>query len=757
MLAEVGGEVAALGDVAGEAEEEVGEVVAGGVGGDGAAGGLAEEGAGGLTVLIVVGVLAVERVDIEDFGADGEELVAGFDGVATADEGVVELRVEGSGVLELGVGGLATEGGAAEAGDDLGGEAAGEAGGEAEDAVLFGDIDAAEVGRGFAAEDVGEAEAGFEDGTGGEGPRVADGGLLLDGVDEAGVVAAGRTGVEGAEEADVFALAEAGEGGFVAAQLVVEFGVVFITLIGDGDGGLEVVGAPGGDGGGEAGEGGGGEGVDLGERDFGVGGVDCAGEGVDDGDGEDSLTVIEAGHGVEVDEALGLADTFVIDEEEEFVFDERAAEGCAELVAVEGGFAGGGLEVAGGVEVGIAEEFEDGAVELIGAGAHDGVDDAAADAAVFGAEVTGDDAEFGKGVGGGLDDLAGVVLVAGAVRVVVEAIHEEVVEGAAHAVDVEGAFAGRGGGGEGDGDGRDVDVGGEEGEAGVLATVEGEFGHGLRADDLGVFGGIGIDEAGLTADGDGVGDVADLKDGVDTLAGVDGDVDIGGGEAGEAGEFDGDGVVADADIEEVVVAGVVCGGFGFDVGVLIGEGDGGFGDGLAGGVTNGAEDLRVFELGEAGEGEKAEEGEEGEAGTHDGFTHTARMAFEIYDGMTDGLRFGYVVKKLTKHGNSLALAIDRPILELLNIDPDTLLDISTDGKQLIVAPAKQSARRKKFEAAQELAHERYAKAFQKLAQQAEKTVMEPLFLSLDEVLEMHEEQIERYGGAHGLRDTAGLE
>ncbi len=45
-----------------------------------------------------------------------------------------------------------------------------------------------------------------------------------------------------------------------------------------------------------------------------------------------------------------------------------------------------------------------------------------------------------------------------------------------------------------------------------------------------------------------------------------------------------------------------------------------------------------------------------------------------------------MVKKLTKHGNSLALVIDRPILDLLKIDPETLLDVSTDGKQLIVSP-----------------------------------------------------------------------
>lgn len=73
-----------------------------------------------------------------------------------------------------------------------------------------------------------------------------------------------------------------------------------------------------------------------------------------------------------------------------------------------------------------------------------------------------------------------------------------------------------------------------------------------------------------------------------------------------------------------------------------------------------------------------------------------------------------MVKKLTKHGNSLALVIDRPILDLLHIDSDTPLEISTDGKRLLVEPAKPSARQK-FEEAQKAAHKRYGKAFQKLA------------------------------------------
>lgn len=75
-----------------------------------------------------------------------------------------------------------------------------------------------------------------------------------------------------------------------------------------------------------------------------------------------------------------------------------------------------------------------------------------------------------------------------------------------------------------------------------------------------------------------------------------------------------------------------------------------------------------------------------------------------------------MVKKLTKHGNSLALVIDRPILDLLKIDVDTPLDISTDGQRLIVAPGVPSDRRQKFEKAQRSAHKRFGKAFKKLAE-----------------------------------------
>jgi len=74
-----------------------------------------------------------------------------------------------------------------------------------------------------------------------------------------------------------------------------------------------------------------------------------------------------------------------------------------------------------------------------------------------------------------------------------------------------------------------------------------------------------------------------------------------------------------------------------------------------------------------------------------------------------------MIKNLTKHGNSLALVIDRAVLDLLKIDADTPLDISTDGQVLIVSPVRDAERRKKFKKALEKTNRRYGKALKKLA------------------------------------------
>ena len=46
-----------------------------------------------------------------------------------------------------------------------------------------------------------------------------------------------------------------------------------------------------------------------------------------------------------------------------------------------------------------------------------------------------------------------------------------------------------------------------------------------------------------------------------------------------------------------------------------------------------------------------------------------------------------MTKTLTAIGNSLGLIIERPILDLLKIDRDTPLEITTDGKGLYIKPA----------------------------------------------------------------------
>ncbi len=74
-----------------------------------------------------------------------------------------------------------------------------------------------------------------------------------------------------------------------------------------------------------------------------------------------------------------------------------------------------------------------------------------------------------------------------------------------------------------------------------------------------------------------------------------------------------------------------------------------------------------------------------------------------------------MIKRLTKHGNSLALVIDRGVLDLLEIDADTPLSISTDGKCLILAPVRDQARRKRFEEAVKAGNRRYGKALRNLA------------------------------------------
>ena len=75
-----------------------------------------------------------------------------------------------------------------------------------------------------------------------------------------------------------------------------------------------------------------------------------------------------------------------------------------------------------------------------------------------------------------------------------------------------------------------------------------------------------------------------------------------------------------------------------------------------------------------------------------------------------------MIKKLVSHGNSAALVIDKPILELLHVDMDTPLEIITDGKSLIISPVESNKRENKFKVALEKVNRRHARSLKRLAE-----------------------------------------
>ena len=77
-----------------------------------------------------------------------------------------------------------------------------------------------------------------------------------------------------------------------------------------------------------------------------------------------------------------------------------------------------------------------------------------------------------------------------------------------------------------------------------------------------------------------------------------------------------------------------------------------------------------------------------------------------------------MIKKLVRHGNSRALVIDKPVLDLLNIDEDTEIEIITDGTSLIMRPVRRqdAGRERAFEEALEETNRHWGGALKRLAE-----------------------------------------
>ena len=75
-----------------------------------------------------------------------------------------------------------------------------------------------------------------------------------------------------------------------------------------------------------------------------------------------------------------------------------------------------------------------------------------------------------------------------------------------------------------------------------------------------------------------------------------------------------------------------------------------------------------------------------------------------------------MTKTLIKHGNSLALVIDKPILELLQINPETPLELTTDGDRLLVSPVRDRKRRQRLRTSLAKINRKYGNDLKRLAE-----------------------------------------
>lgn len=75
-----------------------------------------------------------------------------------------------------------------------------------------------------------------------------------------------------------------------------------------------------------------------------------------------------------------------------------------------------------------------------------------------------------------------------------------------------------------------------------------------------------------------------------------------------------------------------------------------------------------------------------------------------------------MTKRLTRTGNSLALVLDKALLEKLGIDASTELELSTDGDVLIVTPVRAQGRTARLREIAADAQDRFAGAFKRLAE-----------------------------------------
>ncbi len=73
-------------------------------------------------------------------------------------------------------------------------------------------------------------------------------------------------------------------------------------------------------------------------------------------------------------------------------------------------------------------------------------------------------------------------------------------------------------------------------------------------------------------------------------------------------------------------------------------------------------------------------------------------------------------KSLIKHGNSLALVIDKPILEMLQIAADTKLELTTNGDAILLTPIRDYDRQERIRKSLQKINDKFGDDLKRLAE-----------------------------------------
>jgi antitoxin MazE len=74
-----------------------------------------------------------------------------------------------------------------------------------------------------------------------------------------------------------------------------------------------------------------------------------------------------------------------------------------------------------------------------------------------------------------------------------------------------------------------------------------------------------------------------------------------------------------------------------------------------------------------------------------------------------------MIKKLQQLGNSSALVIDRPMMDLMEIDRETPLRITVQGRKMIIEPLSEEERQMHFQKIMKKTGQKNAELFKRLA------------------------------------------